>query len=385
MPFGTSCEATLPTDAGRIKILVIPEMIPFGKALSNGKARDCVVYLEHVVLRFPWFRPHDAVNIILTSDDLPSDLFCRPAGRLNRCLTTLARDRADNSVIVVTRMLTDQAVDLLTKSPVRSGVTNAGVDLGANVDEIVLTIRERLHISGPVRVKTCSPDTEVRMSVGTIAAAFTHSVHDEIASAEMPARAWNILFHGPGQKPLTKDDLPVILVHKSHNVLLRTAATGPVDGAPLVRVHSSCFTSHCGARNCDCRQQFTQALGLIAGHPSGGAMIHHQDEGRGAMLALKVRMINLKMSGLDTYQAMRAYGFRDDIRQYDFPALFLRQQFPDGVALVSGNPDKVSELERLGVKICDVQQVEIPDAHPEMAAYLEAKALRKLAMNSGAS
>ncbi len=142
----------------------------------------------------------------------------------------------------------------------------------------------------------------------------------------------------------------------------------------IVRVHSECLTSEVfGSLKCDCRQQLMAAQRAIAeaGH---GAVLYLRQEGRGIGLANKIRAYELQQAGHDTVDANRLLGLPDDARDYGAAAAMLEHLGIASVELLTNNPQKISALRQLGVR---VQRREIVVAtNPWSAAYLETKRQR---------
>lgn len=149
----------------------------------------------------------------------------------------------------------------------------------------------------------------------------------------------------------------------------------PTDGpAPLVRPHSECLTGDVfGSQRCDCGPQLREAVERIAA--VGGLLLYLRQEGRGIGLYAKLDAYALQEAGLDTYEANVALGHREDERDYTPAVQMLRALGVERVALLTNNPDKTDQLDRLGVTVTE----RVPTGvylSPANAAYLAAKASR---------
>lgn len=150
---------------------------------------------------------------------------------------------------------------------------------------------------------------------------------------------------------------------------------GPQDaGVPLVRVHSECLTGDLlGSARCDCGPQFEEAVDRIT--ERGGYLLYMRQEGRGIGLYAKLDAYKLQDAGLDTYDANVALGHGEDERDYTVAAQMLLALGVPRVALLSNNPDKAEQLDRLGVTVTERVPTGV-HLSPDNAGYLATKASR---------
>ncbi|GAP07064.1 MAG TPA: GTP cyclohydrolase II [Anaerolinea thermolimosa] len=143
----------------------------------------------------------------------------------------------------------------------------------------------------------------------------------------------------------------------------------------LVRIHSECFTGDVlGSRRCDCGEQLRRAMEWIASEGEG-VLIYLRQEGRGIGLKEKLRAYNLQDDGLDTVDANLALGHVADARDYSPAAAILKDLEVRSVRLMTNNPDKIHELQRLGIEVRQRIPIEAT-VYPDNAAYLLTKVNR---------
>src|ERR1041384_7692213 len=144
------------------------------------------------------------------------------------------------------------------------------------------------------------------------------------------------------------------------------------DAAPLVRIHSQCFTGEVlGSLRCDCGDQLELAMQAIAEEGSGLVIYEHQ-EGRGIGLMAKLNAYSLQDKGLDTVEANHALGFAADYRDFSLPAAILHELGVTHVRLLSHHPDKSRALSAAGIEMVSRIPCEaLPNTHS--LAYLRAK------------
>ncbi|MHC6176987.1 3,4-dihydroxy-2-butanone-4-phosphate synthase [Glutamicibacter sp. X7] len=159
------------------------------------------------------------------------------------------------------------------------------------------------------------------------------------------------------------------------HLVLSHPGTTPREGDPVVRIHSECLTGDVFASyRCDCGEQLHAALASIA--EQGGHLIYMRGhEGRGIGLFNKLRAYALQDEGLDTLEANVHLGFPADARDYLAVAAILRQLGVQGIALLSNNPDKRTQLESAGVQVSTVLPNRVPP-RAENERYLHTKQTR---------
>jgi 3,4-dihydroxy 2-butanone 4-phosphate synthase/GTP cyclohydrolase II len=129
--------------------------------------------------------------------------------------------------------------------------------------------------------------------------------------------------------------------------------------APLVRMHSSCFTGDLiNSLRCDCGDQLHTALETISkeGH---GVVVYLPQEGRGIGLAEKIKAYGLQDQGLDTVEANTALGHKADMRDYGVGIQILKDIGLNQVRLLTNNPKKTEAFNLRGFALEVVDQVPI--------------------------
>lgn len=143
-------------------------------------------------------------------------------------------------------------------------------------------------------------------------------------------------------------------------------------GPVLTRLHSKCLTGDTFlSLRCDCHAQLDQSMKLIQEH-GAGVIVYLDQEGRGIGLSSKIQAYSLQEKGLDTVESNEQLGFSADLREYSAAAQILRDAGIQQINLLTNNPDKQKQLEKLGIKI--VNQVPLETLPNDTnRSYLSAK------------
>jgi GTP cyclohydrolase II len=196
-----------------------------------------------------------------------------------------------------------------------------------------------------------------------------HGRLEQLAQAPLPTR------YGTFQLRVFRWDDPTAhpALSREHCALVMGDVRGQ-RGVP-VRVHSECLTGEVfGSLKCDCREQFERAQAEIAEH-GAGIVLYLRQEGRGIGLANKVRAYALQAMGADTVEANELLHLPVDARSYDVAAAMLRELGVESIALLTNNPAKLDELQKLGIAV-DKRLPVLVAANPFSASYLEVKRRR---------
>jgi GTP cyclohydrolase II len=121
--------------------------------------------------------------------------------------------------------------------------------------------------------------------------------------------------------------------------------------APLVRLHSECFTGDLlGSLRCDCGPQLRGAIRRM-NEDGAGVLLYLAQEGRGIGLVNKLRAYAMQDRGMDTIDANRALGWGADERNFMVAATMLEQLGIGRIRLLTNNPEKVAALVACGVEV----------------------------------
>jgi 3,4-dihydroxy 2-butanone 4-phosphate synthase/GTP cyclohydrolase II len=144
--------------------------------------------------------------------------------------------------------------------------------------------------------------------------------------------------------------------------------------APLVRLHSSCFTGDLlESLRCDCGDQLHMALDMIQSE-GAGVLVYLPQEGRGIGITEKIKAYALQDQGLDTVEANLALGYKADPRDYGVGIQLLKDLGLRKVRLLTNNPKKTDAFIYGGFDLEVVDQIPIVGPiHEHNVAYLATK------------
>ena len=163
--------------------------------------------------------------------------------------------------------------------------------------------------------------------------------------------------------PTKYGDFRVIAYRVKHEsqepVAIVMGDPGNGNQAPLVRMHSSCFTGDLlTSLRCDCGDQLHMALSMIA-REGYGALVYLPQEGRGIGLAEKIKAYSLQDEGMDTVEANLSLGHKADSRDYGVGIQILKDLGMSEVRLLTNNPKKTEAFNLRGFDLRVVDQVPI--------------------------
>ncbi len=252
----------------------------------------------------------------------------------------------------------------------RAGHTEAAVDLARMAGLLPAGVLcEVLADSG----QRATPDElydlarRHRLEIITIEQLIQHRRKSEklvyrIAEANLPTR------YGPGRiiayGVRYEDQEPIAIVLGNPHCV----------AAPLVRLHSSCFTGDLIASlRCDCGDQLHMAMEMMC-DAGGGVVVYLPQEGRGIGLVEKIKAYHLQDQGMDTVEANLALGHQVDSRDYGVGIQVLKDLGISRVRLLTNNPKKTDAFIYGGFDIEVVDQVPIlGPVHEHNRRYIDTK------------
>ena len=152
-----------------------------------------------------------------------------------------------------------------------------------------------------------------------------------------------------------------------HSVLVMGKPKNPA----LIRMHSMCLSGDTfGSERCDCQNQLLQSIEAIAQNGSG-VLLYLDQEGRGIGLENKIRAYELQDQGFDTVEANCRLGLPVDGRDFKIAADILKDLEINNIDLLTNNPNKISQLEKHGIRVKPVPVETEPN--PNNKKYLTDK------------
>ena len=148
-------------------------------------------------------------------------------------------------------------------------------------------------------------------------------------------------------------------------------------GAPvLTRVHSECLTGDVfGSLRCDCGDQLSAALQLIAKNDHGVLVYLRGHEGRGIGIGHKIRAYSLQDQGVDTVDANTQLGLPVDSREYGIGAQILADLGAQELRLMTNNPAKYGGIAGYGLRVVERVPI-VVTMTDDNRAYLSTKRYR---------
>jgi 3,4-dihydroxy 2-butanone 4-phosphate synthase / GTP cyclohydrolase II len=248
---------------------------------------------------------------------------------------------------------TEAAVDLARMA----GLAPAGVLCEILADSGNRASRDELHaLAAKHKLKMITVDQIIAHR------RVSEKLVNRIAEANLPTKNygdWKVVAYGVK----FESQEPVVLV----KVDIDSVA------APLVRVHSSCFTGDLlDSLRCDCGDQLHMAMEMMC-QEGTGVLVYLPQEGRGIGLTEKIKAYALQEQGLDTVEANAALGYKADMRDYGVGIQIIKDLGLRRVRLLTNNPKKVDAFPK-GFDLEVVDQIPIlPPSNPHNVQYLATK------------
>ena len=143
---------------------------------------------------------------------------------------------------------------------------------------------------------------------------------------------------------------------------------------PLVRIHSQCITGDIlDSLKCDCGSQLKKSIKMMS--KDGGILLYMPEEGRNIGLLNKLRSYEFQFHGIDTIDANYALGFDADQRRHENACKLLNLLGVGSIKLITNNPEKISQVQKGGIKVIDTVQIKVKVA-AEAKMYIETKKIR---------
>lgn len=143
--------------------------------------------------------------------------------------------------------------------------------------------------------------------------------------------------------PGRTESVPESQSHATHDCSLHACGEAK---APLVRIHSECYTGETvWSARCDCGEQLDESAHLMGTPGNGGIIIYLRQEGRGIGLGEKLKAYNLQDLGSDTVEANLILQHPADGRSYELATAMLLDLGQKEIRLMTNNPEKVKAVE----------------------------------------
>ncbi|QEH36119.1 Riboflavin biosynthesis protein RibBA [Aquisphaera giovannonii] len=351
---------------------VTPEIIAF--MIAEGRGQVCMPILPEVAdrLRLPMMVDHNTA-LHKTSYTVPVDHVSSGTGISAEARAITVRAIIDPATKPGDLTRPGHMFPLVAKEGGvlrRAGHTEAAVDLarlaGLTPAAVICEITDGIRMAGREKLREIA--RRHGLPIVSIEALIKYrrlreKLVTRATEADLPTRYGNgriiayTVQHEPGNEPVA-------------------FVMGDLSSAeaPLVRLHSSCFTGDLlDSLRCDCGDQLHMALAMI-GEEGAGALIYLPQEGRGIGLIEKIRAYNLQDGGMDTVQANLALGHRADLRDYGIGLQILKDLGLTKVRLLTNNPKKTDAFVYYGYDLAVVDQVPIiAPVVAERRRYLDAK------------
>ena len=89
----------------------------------------------------------------------------------------------------------------------------------------------------------------------------------------------------------------------------------------------------------------------------------------------KLRAYEFQFHGIDTIDANYALGFDADQRRHENACKLLKLLGVSSIKLITNNPEKISQVQKGGIKVIDTVQIKVKVA-AEAKKYMETKKIR---------